>query len=206
MEARWRPVKGSAEPGAETLKTAQRIRQHIADHGGSTTQQILEATQLHSTQCKRALWDMKRAGIVILTGTTYTLGRPPAPRERWDCQKERSRKTSEARRRRKGQKTKAEYLAEMAARTQESDARRIRAMAERVAKANAAKRAVAVRLGRRPFDQAIQPRTLQPTEAAPAKPVLMSSQEWERMGGKVQRLESNWQKPSGLRSPFLPFY
>ena len=135
-----------------------------------------------------------------------------APRKVWACPKERKAhyakqyqvrmaKEDSPQGERWRQKRREESRRSRAKKAAKRDSERIRAMAERVAKDNAAKRAK-----RRPFDQAIQPRTLQATEAAPAKPVLMSSDEWIAQGNRVEVLPVNWQTPIMPRRPAMSLY
>lgn len=135
------------------------------------------------------------------------------PRKQWACPKERSKhyslqfqkrmQTEDSPRAKAWREKRAETdRRNRAKRTErrraEREPERIRAMAEKLDKANADKRAkAAAARPKRPFDQEIVKRAPSVIEVTPPKPVLMSSQEWERMGGKVQRLESNWQKPIG---------
>lgn len=162
---------------------ARAIWEYLNTHGPKTAGEIRAHFGMGSKRAQQKFREMRQRDTLILEDGLYKVGKP-LTRGKWACKQERIRAHNEARRRRNGIKPLSEHLAALA----------------KVRAEKAAQRA------KRPFDQPIQPRTLQPTESAPAKPVLMSSQEWEAKGGKVQRLESNWQKPSGRISFPVSFF
>lgn len=176
------------------MSLAKRIRGHIEKHGPSTPAQITIGLDMDSSlKVSWSLGVMFRSGILNRSGSghnfTYWIDREvkeqvAQPKRSW-----------------------AEYQAELQARKAarlEMEAREREARAK--AKAVREKPAKFQPSVRKAFDTPIAPRARTVIEMPVAKPKLMTSQEWEAKGGKVERLETNWQKPVGLRSPQLPFF
>lgn len=172
---------------------AKRIRGHIQKHGPSSPSQIAIGLDLDSSlKVSWSLNVMLRNGIVTRTGSghrfTYSLAREvyeqpaAAPKRTW-----------------------AEYQAELQAKKAARLAREAQDRAARIKATEAKPKPVKVQpSARRPFDTPLEPRRASVIEMPVAKPVLMSSQEWEKAGGKVERLESNWQTPIHPRRPNVP--
>lgn len=196
------------------MNVSAAIRAHLSEHGPSPVAEIAKGLGVNNTKVSMSLSIMRRAGIVSMTGTrkpyVYALLRevpPPISREEAIRRaKERERNRVRAKRRWKGRRPWAEYIAERRAEALRKAAERAAAKTLSTPRASATRSAKVQPSARRPFDQLITPRSPSVIEVSPAKPVLMSSQEWEAKGGKVERLPSNWQQPVGLRSPQLPFF
>lgn len=176
------------------MSLAKRIRGHIQKHGPSTPAQITIGLDMDSSlKVSWSLGVMFRSGILNRSGSghnfTYWIDREVKEQVA------------------KPKRTWAEYQAELQARKADIIAREEK---ERVARAKAKEvkpKPVKVQPSvRKAFDTPIAPRARSVIEMTVAKPVLMSSQEWEAKGGKVERIPSNWQQPVGLRSPQLPFF
>lgn len=190
---------------------AKQIREWLATQDGPrTSEEIRTATGCDRTASNRSIWDMRKVGILEKVGNAYKLGRPPVERRQWASKQERQAAHQMERRRRKGQRPKEQYLADIRAKAEEIA--RIRQMAAKVAKENreAKKRAQKAQerhaaAGR--INVTITPKAPSVIELAQPKPVLMSSQEWEALGGKVERLPSQLgQAYTGLRDAALSIY
>lgn len=173
---------------------AKRIRGHIEKNGPSTPAQITIGLDLDSSlKVSWSLGVMFRSGILNRSGSgnTFTY---------WI---DRQVKEQVA----KPKRTWAEYQAELQAR---KAARLARESQERVARAKAKEvkpKPVKVQPNvRKAFDTPIPPRARSVIEVQVAKPVLMTSQEWEAKGGKVEVLKTQWQSPSSLRRVHIPLY
>lgn len=178
----------------EGVSIARQIREWLATQDGPRTpEQIRTATGGDRTVFNRSIWDMRKAGILEKVGDAYKLGRPPVQRRQWASKEERQKVHQMERRRRAGQRPKAQYLAELRA---ETEAKRLQAMVAKIAADNERARERIRKAQERHkaagrVNVAITPKTPSVIELAPPKPVLMSSQEWEAMGGQVERLPSN---------------
>lgn len=193
------------------MSMSARIRGHIAEHGPSTVAEIAAALGVPGKVVSMSLSIQRRDGIVSKNGTgkpyVYALLREVAPpiskEEAVRRRKERERNRVRANRQRAGRKPWAEYIALRREEACRRAAERAEAPKVSTPRESAAKVQPSVR---KAFDTPIAPRARSVIEVPVVKPVLMTSTEWEANGGKVQRLESNWQKPVGLRSPQLPFF
>lgn len=192
------------------MSVARLIREWLATQDGPRTpEQIRTATGGDRTVFNRSIWDMRKAGILEKVGDGYKLGRPPVQRRQWASKEERQKVHQMERRRRSGQRPKAQYLAELRA---ETEAKRLQAMVAKIAADNAKARERARKAQERHkaagrVNVTIEPRKASVIELAPPKPVLMTSAEWEAMGGQVERLPSQLgQAYAGLRGAALPLY
>jgi len=162
------------------MSLAARIRAQL-ENGPQTSRQIADAIGTTSNKVSMAINCMARDGMIATDDNwprVHTLLRNArtvaSPEERAARIKEGHARRNLKRRRARGVLPREEYLARRKAQAEE----RIRKAQERHAAA-----------GR--INIAITPKAPSVVELAPSKPVLMTSQEWEAMGGEVQRLPSN---------------
>lgn len=171
-----------------------------------TKAEVVMILGITNVQARSCLNELIRSGMVVREGEIYCLGREkvarsPATREKALARYERNRRA-------KGQRPRAEYLAELAATREARNKAKLARRAEREREkraAAAAVRPVRVKLPKLPKaraerQQAKRAALLARLEAAPvvqvAEPVrLMSSDEW---GGPIQRLEP-WEVSKPLR-------
>jgi hypothetical protein len=189
---------------------AKQIREWLATQDGPRTpEQIRTATGGDRTVFNRSIWDMRKAGILEKVGDGYKLGRPPVVRRQWANREERQRVHQMERRRRAGQRPKAQYLAELRA---ETEAKRLQAMVAKIAADNAKARERARKAQERHkaagrINVAITPKAPSVIELSPPKLVLMTSEEWLAQGWRIEVLPSNLgQAYAGLNAHRVSLY
>lgn len=195
------------------MSLAARIRAHL-EHGPQTSRQIADALGTTANRISMAINCMARDGMVRTDETVWprvhTLLRHPKPvfskEERREREKERQRLNGIAARRAQGVLPREEFNAKRKAQAEELA--KIRKLAAKVAAENrkaakaaekAAQKAQERHKAAGRINVAITPKAPSVIELAPPKPVLMSSTEWEAMGGKIERL------PSQLGQAFAGF-
>lgn len=206
------------------MSLAARIRAHL-EHGPQTSRQIADALGTTANRISMAINCMARDGMVHTDNNwprVHTLLRHPKPvfskEERREREKERQRLKGIAARRAQGILPREEFNAKRKAQAEELA--KIRKLAAKVAAENrkaakaaekaaekAAQKAQERHKAAGRINVAITPKAPSVIELAPPKPVLMSSEEWEAMGGKVERLPSQLgQAYAGLRGAALQLY
>jgi hypothetical protein len=178
----------------EGVSIARQIREWLATQDGPRTpEQIRTATGGDRTVFNRSIWDMRKAGILEKVGDAYKLGRPPVQRRQWASKEERQRVHQMERRRRAGQRPKAQYLAELSA---ETEARRLQAMVAKIAADNERARERIRKAQERHkaagrINVAITPKAPSVIELSPPKPALPCTEAWIAAGNRVEVLPSN---------------
>ncbi len=202
------------------MSLAARIRNHL-EHGPQTSRQIADALGTTANRISMAINCMARDGMVHTDNNwprVHTLLRHPKPvfskEERREREKERQRLKGIAARRAQGILPREEFNAKRKAQAEELA--KIRKLTAKVAAENrkaakaaekAAQKAQERHKAAGRINVAITPKAPSVIEMAPPKPVLMSSEEWEAMGGKVERLPSQLgQAYAGLRDAALSLY
>lgn len=117
------------------MTRAAKLRAWLAENGPATATQIRVALDLTPRQLKATLHSMVSSGIVVSQGVnrrqSYTVGRTPQ-REWGKVKPKAERYAYNAKRRRKGDRTQAQIIADAAQRREE--AARIKALADSIAK------------------------------------------------------------------------
>lgn len=203
------------------MSLAARIRNHL-EHGPQTSRQIADALGTTANRISMAINCMARDGMVSTDETVWprvhTLLRHPKPvfskEERRAREKERQRLKGIAARRAQGVLPRDEFNAKRKAQAEELA--RIRKITAKVAAENRKQAKAAEKAAQKAQERhkaagrinvTLTPKAPSVIEMAPPKPVLMSSEEWEAMGGKVERLPSQLgQAYAGLRGAALPLY
>lgn len=172
-----------------------------------TKAEVVAILGITNSQARSCLNELCKAGMVVRDGEVYSLGREKVKRTPMTREKALSR--YERNRRAKGQRPRAEYLAELAATREARNKAKLARRAEREREKRAAAAAVRparVKLPKLPKarderQQAKRAALLARLEAQPSvvkvaeAPLLMSSTEW---GGPIQRLEP-WEVSKPLR-------
>lgn len=175
-----------------------------------TKAEVVAILGITNPQARSCLNELCKAGMVVRSGDVYALGRAkvarsPATREKALARYERNRRA-------KGQRPRAEYLAELAA---TREARRVAVLARRAERelvkraAAAAERPVRVKAPKPPKRQPTyygpkasksRPANQQPSvyRVLPSLPEveqvrLMTSDEWLALGGKIERIPAHWE-------------
>lgn len=171
-----------------------------------TKAEVVAILGITNSQARSSLNELCKAGMVVRDGEVYSLGREKV--KRTPMTREKALARYERNRRAKGQRPRAEYLAELAATREARNKAKLARRAERERErraAAAAVRPVRVKLPNLPKaraerQQAKREALLARLESAAVTqvaeaPRLMSSAEW---GGPIQRLES-WEVSKPLR-------
>ena len=182
------------------MSLAARIRAQL-ENGPQTSRQIADAIGTTSNKVSMSINCMARDGMIATDDNwprVHTLLRNArtvaSPEERAARIKEGHARRNLKRRRARGVLPREEYIAKRKAQAEELA--KIRRMTAKIAAENRK----AEERGRKAQERhaaagriniAITPKAPSVVELAPSKPVLMTSQEWEAMGGEVQRLPSN---------------
>ena len=192
------------------MSVAKQIREWLATQDGPRTpEQIRTATGGDRTVFNRSIWDMRKAGILEKVGDAYKLGRPPVQRRQWASREERQKVHQMERRRRAGQRPKAQYLAELRA---ETEAKKLKALVAKIAADNEKARERARKAQERHkaagrTNVTIEPRKASVIELAPPKPSLPTVEEFLARGGQIEVLPSNiGQAYAGLNAHLVSLY
>lgn len=192
------------------MSVAKQIREWLATQDGPRTpEQIRTATGGDRTVFNRSIWDMRKAGILEKVGDAYKLGRSPVQRRQWASREERQKVHQMERRRRAGQRPKAQYLAELRA---ETEAKKLKALVAKIAADNEKARERARKAQERHkaagrINVAITPKAPSVIELAPPKPSLPTVEEFLARGGQIEVLPSNiGQAYAGLNAHRVSLY
>lgn len=177
--------------------TTARIRAFLQEGNTGTPTLIADALGMDRHKTAQALSLMFRQGFATRTNGVYGMGNLPTQKLPEEELKQRARERRMRRYYAKGGRTMAQR------RSDEAAAREARKLAPKVTRPAKVQPTVQ----KRRFDTPIEPRKPSVIEVAPAKPRLMSSDEWIARGGKVQVLPSQLgQAYAGLNSALVSLY